>query len=214
MVMTEEERDALIERYLGNKLGAAERAAFEIRLLEDPELLEQVQLAEAFRSALLQQKSVLVSTNAGNNILPFRAWLRQPLSLAASVLVAAFGMQMVFSGSGEAPVPAGMAVGSMLLLEATRGATTPTFTGQPPYLFQIDAGFGNDAAEFEVRLLDVTDGSSIFEQAGLRADTEGWVRLLYTASLTGQYEVELRWVDGQGQSQTRAYPVSVSAAGE
>lgn len=211
MVTTDEERDTLIERYLGNKLGVAERAAFEIRMLEDSALLEQVQLTDAFQSALVQEKASLTSVAAtGNNVLPFRAWLRQPLSLAASVLVAAFGLQMVFSGAG--PVPAGMAVGSVLLLEGTRGAAQLAFSGPAPYLFQIDAGFGNEAASFAVTLRDAN--AVVFAQSGLRADTDGWVRLLYTSPLSGEHVVELAWTDAQGQAQTRSFPVQVTSAGQ
>lgn len=214
MYTTDEERDALIERWLGNKLGTAERAAFEIRLLEDPELLEQVQLAEALRVALVQEGPTLASAISTSNVLPFRAWLRQPLSLAASVLVAALGVQLVYTGLSRAPEGSGIAVGSLLLLEATRGAAPPAFSGQAPYLFQIDSGFGNQAETFTVTVRDVTADTVVLAQDGLRADPDGWVRLLFVSAMSGEYVVDLHWTDPEGQMQTRRFPVLVTPVGQ
>lgn len=212
--MITEHDDDQIDRYLNGQLDAAAAVAFEIRLLEEPELLARVQLVEAMKAGLKQQAASLVAPTASATkakIIPFTAWLRQPLSRAASVLVAAlvlheFLHQLVPARGSAA---GSMAVGTVVLLESSRGNVAATFTGPAPYLLQLDVGFGNTADNFTVTVRD-SSNVAVTQLNGLDADADGWVRLLVSEPLAGDYEVELAWTDAQGAAQSRRFPINVS----
>ena len=83
--MINEYDDSHIDRYLNGQMDAAEATAFEIRMLDEPVLLERVQLIEAMKQGLQEQQAgLLIVPVQAAKILPFTGWLRQPLSMAAS----------------------------------------------------------------------------------------------------------------------------------
>jgi hypothetical protein len=211
--VTNEYDDSLVDRYLNRQMDAGETTAFEIRMLEEPELLERVQLIEAMKQGL-QEMRLQDQDNFGiipvqtAKILPFKGWLRQPLSMAASVLLAVMVLQQFMPGSGNS-TPANTPIGTVLLLENSRGIVPAEFRGPPPYLFQIDAGLGNQADSFKVTLHDESN-TEVLLMDGLQADTDGWVRLVVDQALAGAYQMELTWVDPQGAVQARSFPLQVS----
>src|SRR5690606_21891633 len=127
-VITTLQYDLPIHRYLAGRMDAAEKALFEVRMLEEPELPERVQLLEALTVELTAEQSALLTGEgaAEFRVLPFRQQVRQPFALAASVLVAVLGVQALISSPQGAPnaVP----VGELLLLETRRDESVPVFT--------------------------------------------------------------------------------------
>ena len=137
-----EPNDALIDRYLNDKLNDAERAAFEVMMLEDELLCARVQLLDAFKNSLSDERAAL-AVKLETPMRPFRVWLRQPLSLAASLVVLGLGLQIVYANfTARDAAPPATAIDTVFVLEATRGAEPPVLSGAPPYLFQVDAGPG------------------------------------------------------------------------
>lgn len=198
-----------MDRYLNGLMDAREKADFEILMLEDESVFARVQLLDAFKRGLSGEQSVLKEKPEGAVILPFAAWVRQPLSLAASVLVAVLAVQSLYSGLGDETQPGSMAIGTVLLLEATRGAAPTQFSGSGPYLFQIDVGLGNQADSYAVTIRSV-DNAPVLQTSGLRADVDGWVRLVFAQPLSGEYSVELSWTDAGGNGQLRTFPITVT----
>lgn len=187
---TLEQRDALIDRYLNNKLNDVERAAFEIMMLEDEQLFGRVQLLDAFKNSLIEESASL-TVKRELMALPFGAWLRQPLSLAASVLVLGLGLQVGYERfAARETEPAASAIGSVFLLEATRGSNRPVLSGTPPYLFQIDAGPNTANAEVAVTLRDA-DGAELLNVDKLQVDANGWARVVFSQPLAGAYTLEV-----------------------
>jgi hypothetical protein len=203
----DEYNDSQVDRYLNQQMDAAEIAAFEIRMLDEPALLEQVQLIEALKQGLQEQEVSLRTVPVQTaKILSFTGWLRQPLSMAASVLLAVLVLQQFVQGSDTSN---STGIGTVLLLENSRGAMPAEFRGAPPYLFQIDVGFGNQADNFNVTLRD-DNNTQVLLMDGLHADPDGWVRLVVDQPLAGNYQMELGWMDAQGADQGRSFPLQVS----
>lgn len=205
--MITEHDDNQIDRYLNRQLNADESAAFEIRMMDDPELLERVQLVEAMKQGLQKsESSLLAPAPVTAKVLPFAQWLRQPLSMAASVLLATLLMRNIL-----VPTPVSVestGISTVLLLENSRGTATAEFRGAPPYLLQLDAGLGNTADNFTVAVRDAAN-AEVLQLGGLRADADGWVRLIASEPLAGDYRVELTWLDAQGNTQSRSFAVNV-----
>jgi hypothetical protein len=202
--------EALVDRYINNKLADADKAAFEIEMMEDPALLQEVQMLDALKQNLRNAPAV-IARPASAVILPFRAWLRQPMSLAASLLVAVLGFNAINQGAfNQVSRDESLPIGSVILLEESRGNSSAVFTGAPPYLFQIDVGFGNQAADFDVTVQNPADNAAVVQLDGLQADPDGWVRMVLDTPLMGDYEVVLNWTDGTGVEQVRRFPLTVS----
>jgi hypothetical protein len=147
-------------------------------------------LLDALKQSLIEERAAL---GAKPELLasPFRAWLRQPLSLAASVLVVGLGLQLGYATlTARDAAPRSGAIGSLLLVEATRGAETPALSGEPPYLFQIDAGPNAANTEFTLSLRDA-GGSELMHVDELRADANGWARVVFDQPLAGAYTLTL-----------------------
>jgi hypothetical protein len=205
MPRTIEEQVGLIDRYLNNKLDDSERAAFEVMLLEDEQLFARVQLLDAFKNSLVEERAALQVARA-SIALPFRAWLQQPLSLAAAVLVAGLGLRVAyeeFSARGDAQVAAG--IGAVFIVEATRGASQPVLSGEPPYLFQIDAGPNAANSTVAVVLRDAA-GEELLHVENLPVDSSGWARVVFEQELAGAYTLELT----AAGAKVRSFPVTIS----
>ncbi|MES2606003.1 MAG: hypothetical protein V4603_13780 [Pseudomonadota bacterium] len=207
--MITEHDDDQIDRYLNRQLDAAAADAFEIRMMEEPDLLERVQLVEAMKQGLQKSQSTLLTpAPVTAKVMRFPQWIRQPLSMAASVLLATLLMRNIL-----VPTPATVestGINTVLLLENSRGTATAEFSGAPPYLLQLDAGLGNTANSFAVTLRDTTNNAVVTQLGDLQADADGWVRLIVSEALTGDYVAELSWADAEGAAQTRSFTLNVS----
>lgn len=202
----EHEQDDLIIRYLRGQLAGDDKTQFEIRMLEEPELLERVQLLEALEDGLRDDESALLANEDATtrNVLPFRSWIRQPLSLAASVFVAVLVVSTLLrtpdinqASFTSAPVR------SLVLLDGSRNDSPTPVTGAGPYLLQIDAGLDAGADTFDIVIRSEASQQVVLEQDDLMADGNGWVRLLLAGLPDGDYTVA---ITGSG-TQTRSYRV-------
>jgi hypothetical protein len=200
-------KDGLIDRYLNNALNDVERAAFELMMLEDEQLFARVQLLDSFKNSLIDERAAL-SVKRELLALPFRAWLQQPLSLAASVLVLGLGLQMVYATiATRSTLPAAVGIDSVFVLEATRGVQRPILSGAAPYLFQIDAG--PDAANTPVAVtLRAADGAELLRVDDLQVDTNGWARVVFDQALAGDYTLEL--VGSADFSSIRTFDITIN----
>jgi hypothetical protein len=204
---TTEQTDGLIDRYLNNKLNDGERAAFEIMLLEDEQLFARVQLLDAFRSSLIDEQAALGARHEPR-ALPLRAWLQQPLSLAACVLVLGLGVQVGYDTiSANEAAQRGGGIGTVLLVEGTRGASRLALSGAAPYLFQIDAGPDAANSLVAVALRDST-GDELLRVENLRVDANGWARVVFDQSLSGDYTLEL--VPATDAATIRTFDITLS----
>jgi len=218
------ENDLQIDRYLNNQMNAEEQTAFEIRLLGDPVLLEQLQLAEAFKQGLKEElkeelngglnreQQTLKSDPGRAKVVSIAAWFRQPLSMAASVLIAIMGLQM---GLGLFPdsAPEGirtLPIRSQVVLEGSRGSSSETLIGAGPYLFQIDAGPGTLADAFTLTFQDTVTGEILIQQHQLQPDQDGWIRLVVNEALPDTVQVALGWQDAEGNARASLYQLKVS----
>lgn len=186
---TPEQNDILIDRYLNRQMSDAESDAFEQRLFEDEQLFVRVQLLDAFKTALAQQRSALDMPRRAFP-LTFSAWVEQPFSRLAALLVLGLGLQFGYGVVSTGDARDAIGVDTTFVLEATRGANAITLDGAPPYLFQVDAGF--EAADATVSLaLRAADGAELLSIATLPVDANGWARFLYDEPLSGRYSLEL-----------------------
>ncbi|MDY6984453.1 MAG: hypothetical protein SV422_15315, partial [Pseudomonadota bacterium] len=163
----EHEQDEVIIRYLRGQLAGDDKAQFEIRMLEEPELLERVQLLEALEDGLREEESALLAHDGAAlpNVLPFRSWIRQPLSVAASVFVAILAVSTFLrtpdtneTSFTSAPVR------SLVLLDGSRNDSPTAVIGEGPYLLQIDAGLDAGADSFDVVIRSDASQQVMLEQ--------------------------------------------------
>ncbi|MDY6982365.1 MAG: hypothetical protein SV422_04705 [Pseudomonadota bacterium] len=184
-----EQNDILIDRYLNRQMSDAESDAFEQRLFEDEQLFVRVQLLDAFKTALAQQRATLDPPRR-TFPLTFSAWVEQPFSRIAALLVLGLGLQFGYGLVATDDAREAVGIDTTFVLEATRGANAVTLNGAPPYLFQVDAGF--EAADAEIALaLRAADGTELLNVAALPVDAGGWARFLYDEPLSGHYSLEL-----------------------
>jgi hypothetical protein len=186
---TPEQNDVLIDRYLNRQMSAAETEAFEQRLFDDEQLFVRVQLLDAFKTALAEQRAMLIPLRT--TFTPtFPAWFQQPFSRMAALLVVGLGLQVGYGLVSTSDTGRAIGIDSTFVLEAMRGAMELSLDGSPPYLFQVDAGF--DAADTSVSLaLRSADGTALLNLATLPVDASGWARVLYAEPLSGRYALEL-----------------------
>ncbi|MGV3590839.1 MAG: hypothetical protein ACO1PZ_04055 [Gammaproteobacteria bacterium] len=189
MPVTPEQNDILIDRYLNGQMNDAETDAFEQRLFEDEQLFLRVQLLDAFKASLIQQRATL---DAASPALPltFGAWLQQPLSRVTALLVVGLGLQFGYSLMAVNDASRAVGIDTTFLLESTRGANAMTLTGAPPYLFQVDAGYEAAATNVSV-VLRSADDVELLRIATLPVDANGWARVLYDEPLSGRYALAL-----------------------
>ena len=193
---TPEQNDSLIDRYLNRQMNDAETEAFEQRLFEDEQLFLRVQLLDAFKTSLTQQRAAL-DTPRPALPLAFGAWLQQPLSRVAALLVVGLGVQLGYGLMTAGDARRAVGIDTTFVLESTRGANAMTLTGAPPYLFQVDAGYEAAARHVSV-VLRSAGGVELLRIATLPVDANGWARVLYDEPLSGHYALVLsNAVDGQ-----------------
>lgn len=205
---TQEQNDILIDRYLNRQMSDAEADAFEQRLFEDEQLFVRVQLLDAFKTALREQRTSLQPPLNPLYLRPqtFGAWFQQPLSRIAAVLVAGLGLHVGYGLVAGDDARHAVGIDTTFVLETTRGANALTLHGAPPYLFQVDAGL--EAADADVSLaLRTADGNELLRVATVPVDTSGWARFLYDEPLSGHYALEL--VDAAGNA-LRAYDLRIN----
>ena len=84
------ENQDLIDRYLANRLGDAERAMVETRIVGEPAFRREVELTEALRDGL---RELQAQGEVAPLLRPRRwMWSRSPFAIAASILALVFGL--------------------------------------------------------------------------------------------------------------------------
>lgn len=177
------ERQRLISLYLREQMDDELLTAFETRLLEDRQLLDDVETEDVLRQTLrdLPQQEVV-----GARPVPLRAprWAI-PLALAAGGLVGAVCMQWL------APPPATFAMAgnvAVLQLPVSRGDEIPRaseFTlaaGSGPLVLRIPAT--NEAGPFRIRVL-TAKGAVLAEFSELAANDDGLLDVMLPPQVGG-----------------------------
>jgi hypothetical protein len=206
--------EQVIERYLGGTLTAAEEQAFEEAYLADPELLEELELAERLRAGLKEAGVAGTAGGAGFTAgaaaaAAYRAGPRarwQALvaspryglaaSLVAFVALASTAALLVQNRSLGAGAPAAAQTHTRLLqLVSVRGADNPNQVAAPApgewTVLLLDPGFGNYDAYRAV--LARRDGAEVLRLDGLTPTYEDQLALGMPGDLLvpGDYEVRL-----------------------
>jgi len=188
----------LIDKYLRNRLNEEQREAVELRLLDDDDFFEKATLADSLHEALNAEEQRL--RNPAPSLAPagpgLGAWLRQPLSMAASLGLAVMLVLQFQTWMDSGNAPLAFSVPSHTIVETFRGAQQISVSGPAPHLLQIDAGLDADPS-YTVLLRGRDSGELAFEEAGVAADDSGWVRVLLVEPLAGEYTLELRGEDSQ-----------------
>src|SRR5262245_3120564 len=189
------------ERYLNGTLSPAEEKAFEEAFLSDPQLEQELDLAECLRTAFKDFDSV---GSGERSPTPRARWFdlvsspRYALaaSLVAAVALASTGVlyvqnQDLRGGGGQTFAPGGQT--RLLPLVSVRGAASPNEIAPPAQgewtVLLLDPGFG----DYEVYSAVVArrDGQVVLRRDGLSPTYEGLLALGVPGELLspGAYEI-------------------------
>lgn len=202
-------RDEMIDAYLRDTLPDEERAQVELWMLEDPEFHEQVRQAELMLTSFSQlENSASASIHPIKSETPhetrtsFKQWIAQPMSMAATVLLAVAATLLIRGESqltDGVSLSNGLALNSVTTLQSTRSADNEIQLNGDTQLLQIDVGISLDDAPYQV-VLTHEDGNPRFEFQ-LHADANGMVRLLTPAKLEGRYLLSVQQSGSSVQSE-------------
>jgi hypothetical protein len=185
--------DDLVDQYLRGQLSDDERVQFEVRMLEDPHFFDVVQQAELMHQAFKGQKDRVGPRAKNVSYLPFRAWIKQPLSWAASLMLGIGVLLLANDGSRQSDtdgLQSGYAVNSVVSVGRTRSTNDEIVLSSGVHLLQIDVGISMSDAPYTVRLTGLSD-TQVYEFQ-VSPDGNGVVRLLTPATLQGRYELNVQ----------------------
>jgi hypothetical protein len=200
------EEHGVIERYLHGKLTHDEQQAFEEAYLADPELLEQLELAERLQQGLID----VARTGRQGGPQP-KAWLASfaspPFAAAASIVLV---VSLVFSGmlyreNSALRNLANSSPGMTRLqpLIAVRGSTSNTISTPADgelIVLLVDPGAGNFDA-FRARISRMDPPELVAEFDGLEPGYEDNLALAVPGSRLGPGDYEVL-VEGTSESGT------------
>lgn len=222
MTATEEhigtQTEALIDRYLRDQLSGQALSDFELRMLEDSALFDAVERAQQMHQAFkevaegtgqhdtLQSASSNQSVTPKNNVMAFSAWIRQPLSMAASVLLV-MTASFIALPLGQSPTTselssAGDAVNSVVNLAVLRSSSSVMQLAPGRHLLQIDVGIALNNPEYAVTVSSA-DGNEQYHYR-LIPDSNGVLRLLTAESWLGEYRLEVQRMPSVGGETNRS----------
>lgn len=187
-----------IELYLLNQLNEDERNAFEISMLNDPKLFEEVQRQEAFIAALKNQKASLRTKSSTSNRQTFLQWIAQPYSIASALalavsIIALPGALLIGTDSTQEMARISH-VASSLTLEPLRGSEDKfAASGQAPVLVSIDIGPTalTDTKIYNVSLVNQATSQTTFIDEAVNTDSQGFLKIILNQDLTGEYRVDV-----------------------
>ena len=198
MLDQEKVPDYLIDRYVRHQLTTEEASEFELRMLADPQLFAAVQRAELMQQSF---KAQAASTNQPGqphpnrkvSYLPFGQWIKQPMSMAASVMLG-IGVVLVANlstqPSGIDGLQRGYGVNSVVSIGQARSATGEIVLPSAIHLLQVDVGISLSDAMYTLSLSNENNGQSLEFQ--VTADGNGMVRALTPANLQGLYQLSVQ----------------------
>ena len=173
-----------IDRYVKGKLSPSELDHFEDYLMEHPEIIPDIEAARLIKDT--------VQPGGDEETAPApRAWIQQPLSMAASILLIITGSLHFVGGDTESIEGA---VVAEIQLSKMRNAATPTFAlpESGAVLLTVDAG-PSHAARYAVQVLD-WNGIEAISAATAEAN-QGWIQLVTTPLAPGQYTLKAHPID-------------------
>lgn len=202
MYDNDKRRDEQIDRYLRHQLSAAELAEFEIRMLEDPGFFNAVKQAELMYSSFKGQEP---RAGPGSDIsyLPFRLWIKQPMSLAASLMLG-IGILLLVSlyplQPGANGLADGFGVSSVINIGQTRGTTSEIVLPEGNHLLQVDVGVSLVETLYWISLRhDGGDQQYLFQ---VSPDGNGVIRVITPSNLQGRYELAVQRLDSSERAAT------------
>lgn len=220
-------RDAqVVERYLSGTLTAAEEQAFEEAYLADPQLLEELEVAERLRAGLKESSAAGAAPSAAPPRARWRELVASPryglaASLVAVAALASSAVLLVQNRSLRAGPPAAAQTHTRLLqLVSVRGADNPNEIAAPApgewTVLLLDPGFGD--YDVFTAVLARAGGAEVLRLDGLTPAYEGQLALGMPGSLLapGQYEVRLSggkraWPATQKLDELGRTPLTVTA---
>ena len=199
-----------ILRYLRKQMAAAELAEFEVRLMDDPELIRETQREEALIAALHDYQHALVSTPVHSGSLGFREWFFQPMTAAAAVVVLLVSIPLISLQqriAGTASIES-LQIASTHYVEGLRStAQTLNLQADFPLLLNVDAGPGSSGDDlFSISMRRIDEGEFVYSANEQRVSDEGYLSLLLRESVAGEFEIT---VSNAAANDTIHYNVSI-----
>lgn len=200
MNIRENESEDVIDLYLQGRLDTKELENFELRMLEDPQFFKKVRQVELMHAAFKDQKQLFDETLKAHRsvkVLPFTMWIKQPMSLAASLLVV---IGLAFTGINyiqqvdELNTRAGYAVNSVVNVGQMRNASNDIVLTSGVHLLQVDVGIDIDQTAYLLSLRQ--DGEGTSQAFRTMPDGNGIVRLLTPSGLSGTYQLTVQKENG------------------
>lgn len=183
--------DDLIDRYLCGQLRGEALTNFEVRMLEEAEFFAAVQEA-----GMMREEMRMAMESGGGEDQPqlhepvviespsFGMWIRQPMSLVASVLL---GISLLFAMIDRAPEypENGFAVDSVVSFAPVRGDQNLVVLDAGVHLLQVDVGISLNEAVYQVELANAERSRVLVYR--LAPDSNGIVRFVTPDNLSGDY---------------------------
>jgi hypothetical protein len=213
----------VVNRYLADQLGEAERLAFEAEMLRDPEVLEEVEATARFKAGLMQLRA-----SGELPALHERGSSRLRLAFAAAavlaMLVIGIGVQQWQGRSGRmllAGAPLSLPSGQAYTLFSTRSQGADLVIDLPPVpralQLRVLPDIGNERSHFRAALS--ADGVAAKPAAivqDLQPDADGFVTLFVDSGrlAPGRYRLTVEQTPDTGAAaETAAFTLEVRAAG-
>ncbi len=183
-----------ILRYLRKQMTADELGEFEVRLMNDSDLIRETQREEALIAALHECQDALLATDKPSAVLGFREWMFQPLTAAAAVVVLLVSIPMLGLQQTlvrDAAVES-LFIASTHYIEGLRNASQSlNIDAEFPLLLNVDAGPNTTAGPFTVTIRNTESGDLVYEATNQVSGGEGYVALLLREPVAGAFEISL-----------------------
>ena len=205
----------VIERYLLNQLTTDERDAFEQLFLDDPELLDRLEQAEAMRAGLRQATDALESSDSPR--AAFAGWFAKPAvayGVSGVAVIALAASALLFAERGQVDeTPIATPVGVEVWLETTRGAERTVRVSRQPALIRVDIGPPPHAARYRLAIAHGTQ--TVIEAGDLTVDGDNAISIVISKLPAGEYVVAVAADDEQAtDSGETTYAIQVDESGE
>lgn len=206
---SDSQNHAQILRYLRKQMTTDELSAFEVRLMNDSDLIRETQREEALIAALREYQDALVQSEPASRILNFREWMLQPLTAAAAVVVLIVSVPMLGLQQfavREAAVES-LLIASTHYVEGLRSAVqSQAINADFPVLLNVDAGPDSSGKSYTLQLQDTVSGAVLYEAENQVTGAEGYLALILRDPLQGDFEIVL--TDESGVSESKHYPIT------
>ena len=200
----------VVERYLQGKLEGEELTAFEVYMLDHPEIVDDIEYARGMLEALVAAKEELIDDSAPQSRPAGRArfWLSREHALAATVLL---GIAVVFSGylyreigdltEEVATLRNPLPIADEVWLEPVRGARQRVIERRqgPALVLRIDVS-ATAATSYTATISD-EQSDFFWSQPRIAPDDQGSIRLLVAGLPDGEYRLSVSADDDDGVSE-------------